>query len=148
MGTLEHVAEPLKALDEMVRVLKKNGTLVIVFPNWFSWFKILKATFTFNEKEYFTNKRLEMLPWLAKAAYYFFQKHVNPKPVFRQPKLTAAKLQSYHCDEDMVYIAHPLEVKQYLQRKGCVVKKIAADTYRFSFIPSLAPYAGIVAYKT
>lgn len=147
MGMLEHIPTPLKALDEMARVLKKNGTLIIVFPNWLSWFKLLKATFNFKEHGYFTRTRLEMLPWLLKSFYYFFQKHISPHPIFRQPNLTTRELQGYHSDEDMVYLAHPFDVKRYLEKKGCKVIKIAADTFRFSFIPSIAPYGGIVATK-
>ncbi len=147
MGMLEHVPKPLRAIDEMVRVLKNNGTLIIVFPNWFSWFKILKAMLNFKKHEYFTNTRIGMLPWLLRSAYYFLQKRINPQPVFRKPKLTTRKLQGYHCDEDMVYIAHPFDVRHHLEKKGCVVRKLAADTYRFSFAASLAPYGGIVAVK-
>ncbi len=147
MGLLEHIPTPFKALDEMIRVLKKNGTLIIVFPNWLSWFKLLKATFNFKSHDYFTRTRLEMLPWLLKSFYYFFQKCVNPKPIYRQPTLTAKDVHGYHSDEDMVYLAHPFDVKRYLQKKGCKVTRTVADTFRFSLIPALAPYGGVVATK-
>ncbi len=147
MGVLEHIPEPFIALDEMVRVLKKKGTLIAVFPNWLSPLKLLKATFNFKEHEHFTSTRLEMLPWLLKSLYYLFQKHINPKPILRKPNLTAIHTEGYHSDQDMVYLAHPLDVKRYLERKGCKVTKTSADTFRFSFIPDLAPYGGVVATK-
>lgn len=149
MGMLEHTLNPKSSIDEMLRVLKRNGRLIIVFPNWFSWFKILKTLLNFRKREYFENNRPEMLVWLFKSFYYFIQKRISPKPIFRKPnlKLKVDKLKYYHNDEDMTYIAHPLDVKHYLLKKGCKVEKIAADTFRFSFIPTLAPYGGIVAIK-
>ncbi|MBN2454692.1 methyltransferase domain-containing protein, partial [Candidatus Woesearchaeota archaeon] len=149
MGVLEHLPAPKESMDEMLRVLKPGGKLIIVFPNWFCTFKIVKGLLNFRKKEYFTNTRFEMLMWLFESFYHLVQKEINPKPVFRKPnlKLNKQELDTYHIDEDMVYVAHPFEVRKYLESKGCRVISIVADTYRFSFIPTIAPYGGIVAIK-
>jgi 2-polyprenyl-3-methyl-5-hydroxy-6-metoxy-1,4-benzoquinol methylase len=149
MGMLEHLPSPMRSVDEMLRVLKPHGKLIIVFPNWFSWFKIIKALLNIKKKEYFTNNRREMVLWLLKSFFYFGQKHLNPEPIFRTPNLTSLNAEGpgYHSDEDMVYLAHPLDVKHYLKQKNCLITRISADTFRFSFIPTLAPYGGVVAIK-
>jgi ubiquinone/menaquinone biosynthesis C-methylase UbiE len=60
LDVLEHVYSPRKTLDEIYRVLKINGELVIVIPNTFSIRRLLsgpdKSKEHINKFDYFTIK--------------------------------------------------------------------------------------------
>jgi ubiquinone/menaquinone biosynthesis C-methylase UbiE len=144
-GFIEHINEVEDVLNEMLRVTRKNGHVIIVSPNWFSPFRSVKAFFTPKGYEVIARNRLHTIGWFFKSIYYTCQKLINPKYVFRNPDIFGERLVGN--DIDMVYIVNQYDLKMFFEKKGCKVLKINADTFRFSSFPPLAIWVGLVAKK-
>ena len=144
-GFIEHIKEVDKVLNEMLRVTKKNGYVIIVSPSWFSPFRAIKAFLTPKGYETIGRNRLQIIEWFFKSIYYTFQKPINPNYIFRNPNISGEELVGN--DIDMVYIANQYDLKKFFKKKGCKVIKINADTFAFSSIPFLATWLGVVAKK-
>ena len=144
-GFIEHIEEVDKVLDEMLRVVKKNGHVIIVSPSWFSPFRAMRGFVKTKGYETIGRNRLEIVGWFAKTLYYSVQKLIKPKYIFRNPDIFNEKLVGN--DIDMVYIANQYDLKSAFEKRGCKVLKINADTFRFSSVPFLASWFGVVAKK-
>lgn len=62
-GTLHHIDRPEKAIEEMTRVLKKGGTLIIIEPNWLFPTNILAGLINPIEKNMLKMKRKNFFLW-------------------------------------------------------------------------------------
>ena len=144
-GFIEHISEVDDVLNEMLRVTKKKGHVIIVSPNWFSPFRAMKAFLTPKGYETIGKNRLQISGWFLKSIYYTCQKLANPSYVFRNPDIYGEQLVGN--DIDMVYIANQYDLRKFFKSKGCKVLKLNANTFAFSSIPFLAPWLGVVAKK-
>ena len=143
---IEHINDVGAVLDEMLRVTKRNGHVIIVSPNWFSPLRPIRGIISPKGYEAMGKNRLRITIWLFKSIYYTFQKLINPKFVFQNPDIENEELVGN--DVDMVYIASQYDLGRYFRKKGCKVLKLSADTFRFSSIPPIAPWLGVVAKKS
>lgn len=144
-GFIEHINEVDDVLNEMLRVTKRNGYVIIVSPSWFSPFRAIKAFLTPKGYETIGRNRLQIMAWFFKSLYYTFQKQINPNYIFRNPDIFSEELVGN--DIDMVYIANQYDLKKFFEKKDCKVLKINADMFSFSSIPFLATWLGVVAKK-
>lgn len=144
-GFIEHISNVDGVLNEMLRVTKKNGYVVIVSPSWFSPFRAIKAFLTPRGYETIGRNRLQIIGWFFKSIYYTLQKIINPHYVFRNPDIFGEELVGD--DIDMVYIANQYDLKKFFEKKGCKVLQLNADTFAFSSIPPLTNWLGVVAKK-
>lgn len=144
-GFIEHINEIDEVLNEMLRVTRKKGYVIIVSPSWFSPFRAIKAFLTIKGYETIGRNRLQIIGWFFKSIYYTLQKPINPNYIFRNHDISDEELVGN--DIDMVYIANQYDLKKFFKKKGCEVLKINADTFAFSSIPFLATWLGVVAKK-
>lgn len=144
-GFIEHINEVDDVLNEMLRVTRKNGHVIVVSPSWFSPFRAVKAFLTPKGYETIGRNRLQIIGWFFKSCYYTLQKPINPNYIFRKPDIFGEELVGH--DIDMVYIANQYDLKKFFEKKGCEVIKINADTFAFSSVPFLATWLGVVAKK-
>ncbi|MBU90764.1 hypothetical protein CMO94_04430 [Candidatus Woesearchaeota archaeon] len=144
-GFIEHINDVDRVLNEMLRVTKKNGFVILVSPNWFTPLRAIRAFINNKGYETIGRNRIQIIGWFFKSVYYTIQKLINPTYVFRNPDIFNEKLVGN--DIDMVYIANQYDLKRFFEKKGCKVIKINADTFTYSSIPFLAPWLGVVAKK-
>ena len=142
---IEHINEVEDVLNEMLRVTKKKGYVIIVSPSWFSPLRAIKAFLTPKGYETIGRNRLQIMGWFLKSLYYTMQKPLNPKYVFRNPDIFGEELVGD--DIDMVYIANQYDLKKFFEKKGCRVLKLNADTFNYCSVPLIAPWLGVVAQK-
>jgi len=128
---LEHFVYPERALMEMLRVLKPNGQLVLVFPDFaasgrlpsqFFGFSPGKATGKIKQGHFLDllvslyDSRVRLPKTLCKVSDDFGPFPVNLSPLcLAYPEIMAA-------DIDAVYIASKEEVHKWATAQGCQVK--------------------------
>ena len=144
-GFIEHIKEVNKVLNEMLRVTKKNGHIIIVSPSWFSPLRAIRGLINPRGYETIGRNRFQITKWFFISLYYSIQKLIAPKYIFRNPNIQDGDLVGN--DIDMVYIANQYDLKKFFKKNGCRVLKTTADTFAFSSLPILNPWFGVVAKK-
>lgn len=136
---LEHIPDPMKALNEFDRVLKPGGYLFIVGPNLFSLLQTLRGLLIYVWKNRPLSALLFRSPSMPRHPYgntipeliYFgvrnflqiFRLYLLRRPLFllREPDLNPP----FHADNDAVYHLNPLDLKFFFQIKGYEILDIS-----------------------
>ncbi len=66
-ATLHHMEEPFSMISEMVRVLKPNGKIALMEPNWIYPSNVGFAIFLREDRNMFLMKKRNLYRWLKKA---------------------------------------------------------------------------------
>jgi SAM-dependent methyltransferase len=128
---LEHVPRPAAALDEMLRVLKPEGTLIVAGPNLLSplvpLHGMIRLVFEKPPLRWFLGQRRDLSsPFgntLPQLIFYFFRnatllarKALFREAVFmlREPDLR----EPAHADTDACYLLNPIDVRKHLHHRG------------------------------
>ncbi len=128
-NAVEHFIEPKLAFDEMWRVCKKGGYIVLTFPNYGDYiFKYSPSV------SYMMNRPGYRIKYIMKQFYrqtarifnkrnFYFAKIDVPPDVFINP---------YSPDTDVVYLASGREIKNYFEGLGAAEVNVESKE-RFSF---------------
>lgn len=109
---LEHTLRPAELLDEMIRVLKPEGKMVIACPNFL---RVIGLKAHHPRTKGLKNKAINLFSLLKK----YVKLRILNKDVewdFMEPILDP----SAGPDHDAVCITNPIDIGTYLRRKGCV----------------------------
>lgn len=124
---LEHTYYPKACLNEVVRVLKPQGRIVITSPNFLKVMG-LRSDYHWHMRG-FKQKALNFYNLLRKMIYLV----VHPWKMafdFMQPKLSQKS-----GDEDAVCVTNPLDVRYHLERLGVkIIYQSALSTFHSSRI--------------
>ncbi len=133
--TLEHVYDPPRALDEMIRVLKPGGLLFIAGPNLISPIPSLIALFysipkTRPLRYWFTKEASyprfpfgttypECLAILVRNLVLIMRKYLQSDPFFvkREPDFR----EPTHADSDSSYLLNAIDIIKYFKKKGFTI---------------------------
>jgi len=134
---IEHISEPDKVISEMIRVVKKGGLIIILSPNLFSPFPVIRMLW----EKYFRRKGHNSRGDIFIRPVAFFRnisislKKIISKEVkflFRNPDLSNDYLGN---DSDSIYLANQIDIKKFLESKGL---KVINTSYGMSFMGRLA----------
>lgn len=133
---LEHVEDIKKALQEIDRVLKPDGIVIIVGPNLFSLAQSWRGLTNYVWKNrpvttiFFRNKNMpfhphgntipEIILYLFRNLYYIFILFFNKAPLFlkRTPDLNPP----FHADNDACYFLNPYDLNHFFGSLGYKIK--------------------------
>jgi len=128
-GTVHHTTHPLKAISELIRVLKKGGSLLLAVYTrtklTFIHEIIRRCLIRMPKKSWkFLSK---ILAFSLAPVVFFFKK--------REKSRKGEKLEELILDWYFVPIRHyymPDEIKSYLQKRGFVIEKFLPASGRFN----------------
>lgn len=160
LTVLEHIVFVDEFLNEMNRVLKPNGTLIIDSPNWAGLNAPVRALISliFARKRYWRYENINdaILGIFRSFIWYFkifFSRTVHFVLIF--PRVKDGKIDFKESDDDCVHLCHPLSFKKWLKNHNFKILKynrtcgnsFIARVFN-SFFPSFATYNNIVGRKT
>lgn len=149
---IETIPDVQKGLDEMARVLKKEGTLIVIAANLLSpiwpfrdFFRILfggasRPVWCETPKEAFKT----FLRNFSVSVFKWFE--VEPRLIYREPDLSCKKVVGR--DSESVCLVSPLDLVRFLKRKGFRILRMGSQSGWFEkFFPSFAVALEVVAEK-
>ena len=149
-NVVEHIPDIPKWLDESIRVLKKDGLLVIETGNHFSPITPLLDIIRFQKSPPFACTYLSQFKLLFNNTFVSFKKFIKPSFTYVQPDLTSKADDGG--DFDAVYLANQMDIVSYLKKRKLQILNMAIrESSLFSrFCSYFLPYfagMGIVAKK-
>lgn len=140
---LEHLVFPEKALNEMLRTVKKDGHLILIFPDFVASGRFASQRLGLSDiptslekikKSKFIDAAISLydsrirLPKALKTA----QKTIGSFPVNTTPKCLDEEFNYMNPDVDAIYIASKTEIINWALQKGFTISLPAGETDYFS----------------
>ncbi|MEW6236987.1 MAG: class I SAM-dependent methyltransferase [Candidatus Omnitrophota bacterium] len=153
---IEHVPNVPACLDEIARVLKIRGHIVIHSPNLLSpylpAFDLLRMSFGGEGRPVFAETIPQAWRWFWRNLLLSLWKKISLRPhfLYREPDLSGSRIGG---DADSVYLACPLDLTRHLRRRGFAIDQAAhamslKNKFAAALTPNFAPYMGVAAHKT
>lgn len=122
---IEHCYNVRMALNEVSRVIKKDGLIIIVSPNLCSFYWPIRNLFASNKhmQEKFS------LAWTLKSLYILLKKIFSSSSnfVYKQPILDVRRI---GLDFDSVYLSNPIDIRKFLKQKGFEILRGGRLTFK------------------
>lgn len=125
---IEHVTDAEKVLDEMIRVAKNGGRIIIAGPSLCSplvplsdFFRILRGK---SEQSIWAETKLQAIGGVFRNFWLCIKKRLSKKPdfLYREPELENRVIGG---DADSVYYASTIDLEKYFKNKGLKIVKLA-----------------------
>jgi SAM-dependent methyltransferase len=114
---IEHLPDVAKALDEMLRVVRRPGHIIIGLPNHASlWTPIEDGLRRRTRRAFGVEHGRGAWRWWKRNAHLTWRKRISRDPEFlyRQPVLKGVR----GGDADAVYYAAPIDLLRFFRRRG------------------------------
>jgi SAM-dependent methyltransferase len=122
LNVLEHVEEPEAFIQELVRVVRIGGRVVLSSPNFFR---------VFGFRDYHPRMRGVGQKWKNWKRLREKRTLMNRGPEsMRFDRMAPIVKEPFTADDDAIVATNPLEMQFFLERAGCVVESVACtDRY-------------------
>jgi SAM-dependent methyltransferase len=122
LNVLEHVEEPEAFIQELVRVVRIGGRVVLSSPNFFR---------VFGFRDYHPRMRGVRQKWKNWKRLREKRALMNRAPEsMRFDRMAPIVKEPFTADDDAITATNPLEMQFFLERAGCVVESVACtDRY-------------------
>lgn len=157
--TMEHIVDVEDVLNQMHRVLKPGGRLIIKCPNWSGINNPVRAlqSLTRNRHRYWQYESVsDAFFGLFRAFGWYFEAAFSsqPKWILVYPRMKDGKINFQSGDDDVVHLCQPVSFKKYFEQKGYHLilfnrgkgESNFAKTFN-SLFPAFATTINIVAQK-
>ena len=124
--TVEHLYDVQKALDEMYRVVRRGGVILIHMPDLLTPLRPLKALFSQEKlkhpKPESGENALHSIYLIFRDLFLILRKYTarNLGLIYRKPDFEIIE-----GDYDAVYLASPIDIKRYFEKRNCEVRNIS-----------------------
>jgi SAM-dependent methyltransferase len=155
----EHVVRVDSLLDEIDRVLRPGGIVVIVAPNWSGLnnpIRGLQALLSHKDRYWQYESVMDCVLGIVRSLGWFTANLVSPRPKFLlvEPRMIGDEINFERSDDDVVHLCQPLSFKKYFRLREYKILKYnrgegeshIARAFNTLF-PSLATTNLIVARK-
>lgn len=113
--SFEHFLEPEKILNEMLRVCKEKGKIIIISPSW-------DFPFSFPPSINFSSRSLLWKTnYIVTRIYKNIKSYLSPEKLYFEFVLEPEVFNGYKTDNDAVLILTVHEIVKYFHLKGCKV---------------------------
>jgi len=122
LNVFEHIVFVDKALQEIHRVLKKNGVLIIKSPNWSGLNNPIRAiqSILFKKERYWQYENITDAFFGFFRSFLWYCKSFISKDddafVIVQPRLKNGKINFEKSDDDCVHLCQPLSFRKWFKR--------------------------------
>ena len=159
LNVLEHIVFVDKFLEEMNRILKRDGVLMISCPNWSGLNAPIRALISiiFMKKRYWQYEKIKdaIFGIFRSFIWYFNILLSNTEPfILIFPRLKSDSIDFIDSDDDCVHLCQPLSFKKWLKNHNYKILKynriygnnIVSKVFN-SLFPSFATTNNIVGKK-
>jgi len=156
---LEHIVNIRETLDDMDRVLKPGGYIIIQSPNWSGINVYLSAVIHFlksNDRFWQLNNLSDAICGIFRSIKWYLEVFFSKEPKFILifPRMKNGKIDFERSDDDAVHLCQPLSFKKYFKQKNYEIiefNRNAGNTAYSKFFnkifPSMATTIEIVVRK-
>jgi SAM-dependent methyltransferase len=156
---LEHIVYVENFLQEINRVLKPKGYVIILSPNWSGINAFINGFFhvLFKRDRFWQlNNLLDCVVGAFRSLGWYFENLFSTKPKFIMiyPRMKNGKIAFERSDDDAVHLCQPLSIKKFFKKLGYRVihynRGFGTTKYTFVFnrlFPSLATTNVLVFHK-
>lgn len=157
---LEHIIQIRETLDDMDRVLKPGGYIIIQSPNWSGINVYLSAVIHFlksKDRFWLLNNFFDAFIGIFRSIKWYFEVLLSTEPKFilTFPRMKQGKIDFERSDDDAVHLCQPLSFKKYFKQKGYEIieynRNSGVTPYSKLFnklLPSMATTIEIVVRKS
>ncbi len=120
---IEHIVDVEDVLNQMHRVLKPNGLLIIKCPNWSGINNPVRAlqSLTRHRHRYWQYETVldgffgffRSIGWYLEARF-----SANPRWIMVYPRMKNGAIDFQSGDDDVVHLCQPISFKKYFEQKG------------------------------
>ncbi|MCX7880210.1 MAG: class I SAM-dependent methyltransferase [Ignavibacteria bacterium] len=120
---LEHIVYVEEFLNEIDRVLKPGGYVIIHCPNWSGINHFITACFHIifkRDRLWQLYKLTDCLAGIFRSILWYLKNLISNKPKFIliYPRMRNGKIHFERSDDDAVHLCQPLSIKKYFKQKG------------------------------
>lgn len=106
-GVLEHTENPINFLEEHLRIVKKDGYVLVTCPNFLTVFFKLE-----HPRVNTLKKRIKNIPKI-------FKKIISKEISFEKVKPIIRK--KFHGDDDMVTVSNLIDLEKFFKKRSCKI---------------------------
>lgn len=120
---IEHIVYVEELFNEIDRVLKPNGFVIISCPNWSGPLPMITGLYhTLLKKNRFwqIENPFEAFFGIFRSIFWYIENLFTRQPKFIMiyPKMLGQKVNFERSDDDAVHLCQPLSIKKYFKQKG------------------------------